>query len=538
VVGFTGCKITGTAAAGSYTLTATRGGLTAATSGSFSIIAGIATQFGFTSQPVGNVIEGTNFSTQPTVASQDVNGNTVTSDNGTVTIAVNTYTSGNGGTTQGTLACTTTGFPTITLTSGSATLAGCKITGTAGAGTYTLKATRAALTGTSTNVVINAGVVSTVSITTPSNSTGGVAFTAQPIVTVKDASGNGVSGDTVTLAIGTNAGPGGTLTCASTSLTTGAPGTAAGSNCSIDKKGNGYTLTATDGAVSGTSTTFNITVGPATQLAFTTQPAGAVPATAFTTQPVVSVEDAGGNVVTGATNSITLAIKSGTGTAGAALTCTANPKAAVAGVDTFAGCKIDQAGTAYELTAAASGLTTASSASFDVTVPTVTPSSLALTNTSGGTAGKPEAADTIVITFGAAIDPTGICGKWNNDGTDQSASGTAIFTKGTAGGNDVITFTTGNNVCGNGSNNKITLGSIDLGATGYVNTTVNFTGSTISYSASTHAVTVTLGSPSPTSYGAGTTASHTAVYTPPAGLQNQGDTITVTGTASVTGSEF
>ena len=40
----------------------------------------------------------------------------------------------------------------------------------------------------------------------------------------------------------------------------------------------------------------------------------------------------------------------------AALTCTANPKAASSGVDTFAGCKINLAGTGYRLHATASGL--------------------------------------------------------------------------------------------------------------------------------------------------------------------------------------
>ena len=48
------------------------------------------------------------------------------------------------------------------------------------------------------------------------------------------------------------------------------------------------------------------------------------------------------------------------------LTCTANPKAAVAGIATFAGCKIDKAGTGYTLTATATGLTSAASNAFNV----------------------------------------------------------------------------------------------------------------------------------------------------------------------------
>lgn len=49
---------------------------------------------------------------------------------------------------------------------------------------------------------------------------------------------------------------------------------------------------------------------------------------------MVTVQDAGGNTVTGSTAPVTLSI---TNPAGATLTCTANPVNAVAGVATFAG---------------------------------------------------------------------------------------------------------------------------------------------------------------------------------------------------------
>ncbi|MEA3184111.1 MAG: hypothetical protein QOJ74_588, partial [Ilumatobacteraceae bacterium] len=56
----------------------------------------------------------------------------------------------------------------------------------------------------------------------------------------------------------------------------------------------------------------------------------------------------------------------GTGAGGAVLTCTANPKAAAAGVDLFAGCKINLAGTGYTLTATSAGLTAATSSTFTI----------------------------------------------------------------------------------------------------------------------------------------------------------------------------
>jgi hypothetical protein len=81
----------------------------------------------------------------------------------------------------------------------------------------------------------------------------------------------------------------------------------------------------------------------------------------------VTVQDAFGNTVTTSVASVTLTITTGTGTSGAVLTCTTNPQAAVAGVDTFAGCKINLAGTGYNLTATASGLTPATSSTFTIT---------------------------------------------------------------------------------------------------------------------------------------------------------------------------
>ena len=73
-----------------------------------------------------------------------------------------------------------------------------------------------------------------------------------------------------------------------------------------------------------------------------------------------------GNTVTTSTASVTLAITSGTGTSGAVLTCTTNPKAAVSGVASFSGCKIDKPGTGYTLTATATGLTSGVTNGFDV----------------------------------------------------------------------------------------------------------------------------------------------------------------------------
>jgi hypothetical protein len=78
----------------------------------------------------------------------------------------------------------------------------------------------------------------------------------------------------------------------------------------------------------------------------------------FAPQPVVTVEDAGGKVVTTSNASITLSITAGTGTNGAVLSGTATI-AAVNGVATFSGLSINLAGSGYTLTATSTGLTNA-----------------------------------------------------------------------------------------------------------------------------------------------------------------------------------
>src|SRR5207247_2344767 len=102
---------------------------------------------------------------------------------------------------------------------------------------------------------------------------------------------------------------------------------------------------------------------PATHVAFTTQPQTTQ---AAQTMPVVRVSalDDAGNVVTGFTGSITVAIGGNAGGGTLAGTTSGN---AVSGVATFSTLSINNAGNGYTLTASASGLTGATSASFNIT---------------------------------------------------------------------------------------------------------------------------------------------------------------------------
>ncbi len=348
---FAGCKITGKA--GTYTLTASATGLSQATSNTLSITPGAATQLAFSTQPGGGANAAT-WSTQPAVSVEDQSGNTVTGATNSITLALGT----NPG---GTLACTTN---PLAATGGTASFAGCEITGKAG--TYTLTASATGLSATTSNTFsITAGPATQLAFSAqPGGGANAAAWTTQPVVTVEDQSGNTVTGATnsITLAIGTN--PGGTLAC-TTNPKTAAAGIATFAGCKITGKAGTYTLTASaTGLSAATSNTFSITAGPATQLAFSTQPGGGTNAATWTTQPVVTVEDAGGNTVTGATNSITLAL--GTDPGGT-LACTTNPLAATGGTASFAGCKITGKAGTYTLTASAFGLTGATSNTFSIT---------------------------------------------------------------------------------------------------------------------------------------------------------------------------
>lgn len=107
-----------------------------------------------------------------------------------------------------------------------------------------------------------------------------------------------------------------------------------------------------------------------TQLAFTAQPAGAAPGTAFTTQPVVTVQTSTGATATAFVGAVNLVIKATTGTTGAVLSGTATVNA-VNGVATFSGLSIDLAGTGYVLTATSTGVGTSLLTAADSTAFTV-----------------------------------------------------------------------------------------------------------------------------------------------------------------------
>src|SRR5205807_487352 len=156
---------------------------------------------------------------------------------------------------------TLSGVTATTGTNGAATFSGLTITGPTGS--YTLSFGTTGLTAvTSGAITLGARGATQLAVTTqPSTrAQSGAAFAQQPVVQLRDASGNPVSqtGVTVTAAIATGGGTlGGTLTA-----TTNASGVASFTDLSITGTAGDRTLSfSASGLTSVTSTTVGITAG-------------------------------------------------------------------------------------------------------------------------------------------------------------------------------------------------------------------------------------------------------------------------------------
>ena len=208
-------------------------------------------------------------------------------------------------------------------------------------------------------------------VTQPANSTGGVDFTSDVTVEVVDSDGDRVLSATteIELAIDSGGDAAGVLTCDDTTVNA-VDGLATFENCSVDLDGLDYILEATDTSLDpALSNTFDIAVGAAAKLSIA-EPADTTSGAVLAPQPIVTVQDAGGNTVTTSTAEITLALTLVSGGGPGALACTTPPGDlvldAVAGVATYAGCDITDTGT-YTITASSAGLTPATTTNIVIT---------------------------------------------------------------------------------------------------------------------------------------------------------------------------
>jgi hypothetical protein len=362
-----------------YTLNAASGALTGATSAQFTISVGAATKLLYGQQPT-TTTAGANITPAVTVRIVDAGGNT-TASTANVTLAIT------GGT--GTTGAHLSGGSSVTVAA-TAGVANFNTLSIDSVGTnYTLNATSGALTGaTSSAFNINGGLASKLAFgTQPTTTTGGATIAPAVTVRILDAGGNLTNSNAnVTLAITGGTGTAGAHLSGGATVTVAASaGTATFNTLNVDSAGTLYTLSATSGVLTGaTSNTFNINVGAASKLAFGVQPISENSATSFAPAPTVRILDAGGNL-TNSGASVTVAISSGTGTAGAHLSGTVTVSAS-AGTAQFSTLSIDSAGTGYQLRATSGALTAATSTAFTINVGSATKLGFRIqpANTGGG----------------------------------------------------------------------------------------------------------------------------------------------------------
>ena len=538
------------------TLTAGATGFTAITSSTFNVTAGTATKLAFIQQPT-NVVVSTSITPAVTVGIEDSFGNVVTGATNSITIAL-------GAGDNGALA----GTATQAAVSGVATFSNLSISATGIGDTLTAGATGfSTITSSLFNVVVSVGPPSKLAFTTspPSTVVAGNAISPSLQVSVEDASGNVVNTatNTITISFGVNplgATLGGTLSVAAVN------GVATFSTITIDVAANGYSLQAgATGLSSGSSTTFNVTSASASKLVFTQQPTNVAAGSAITPSVQVSIEDTFGNVVTSATNSITVAPGTGTGALNGTLT-----QAAVSGVATFPGLSIDVEKTGNTLTAGAASFTTITSSTFNVTAGTATKLVFTQqpTNVAAGGSITPSVQVSVEDTFGNVVSTAtnaitvGIgtgTGPVNGTLTQAAVAGVATFpgvslnTVGTgdtltagATGFTTVTSSTFNVTAGSASKLVFTQQPTNVTAGGSITPSVQVSvedtfGNVVS--TATNAITVGIGTGTGPVNGTLTQAAVAGVATFPGLSLNTvgtGDTLTAgaTGFTTVTSSTF
>ncbi|HEY3265792.1 MAG TPA: right-handed parallel beta-helix repeat-containing protein [Armatimonadota bacterium] len=191
------------------------------------------------------------------------------------------------------------------------------------------------------------------------------AFPSPPTACAVDASGNRVTSyaNPITVSVKPGSGTPGTAVSGVSTLTP-ALGRVVYNGIGLDHTGAGFVLRASSGSLTpGDSNAFNFASQP-TRVAFTVQPASCKQATPLSPAPTVAVLDDVGAIARDFSGPVTLAVKSGVGPTGATLFGTTSV-AVSNGIAAFPNLYVDKAGAGYQLTAMASGLSSADSNPFD-----------------------------------------------------------------------------------------------------------------------------------------------------------------------------
>lgn len=461
------------------------GGLVSGTTslGLLSQVVGAASQLAFTTQTGGGT-GGTAWATQPVVTLQDQFGSTVLGTAQNVTLAIQNN-AGPGGILSGTSTiAVNTGTGVATFSGLSIDKSGTGYTLTATGNTVSTSpgtivssafnitagaATKLIITGNGTQT---AGTTQSITITATDN--GGntdTAYTGDKSLTFSGASSstNPVTAPTINDKTGTaiNFGTATTITF------TNGVATVTGSNNGVMNlyQSENATISATDGSISSTgSDRLSVTVssGTANKLAFSTQTSGGTSGTTWITQPVVALQDAYGNTVTGTSQNVTLAIQNNAGPGGVLSGTSTIAVNTGTGLATFSGLSIDKIGTGYTLTATGNTVSTSPgvivSSAFNITA-----SGIATKYIVTSSSYSPVAGSDVTITAQLAdagnygVSTAGLVVTWSKsdlNGTFASATSTTngsgiatvVFTTHTISGTSTtITATDGGGLTGTSS---------------------------------------------------------------------------------------
>jgi hypothetical protein len=448
---FTGLTLTGTA--GDYTLSFGGTGLTPVVSSTVALSAGGGSKLGVTTQPSGTAANGVAFPQQPVLQLQDGSGNPVLQAGVTVSATI----ASGGGTLGGTTSV-------LTNASGQASFTNLAITGTAGA--HTLLFAASGYTGITSNTIsLVAGAATQLALTTaPSSSAqSGVAFSTQPVVQLRDQSGNNVSTASVSITASFATGSG-TLV-GTTIVATNTSGQAVYSGLGISGLVGNYTLRFSGTSLTSITTgTIALTAGPAATILLSAgNGQSATAGSAVAVAPEVLVTDASSNPV--ANVAVTFAVTGGGGSVSVPNALTASNGIATPGswtLGTVAGSNTLTATNAALTGSPVSFTATGTAGSATTLVLTTQPSATAQSGVALGTQPVVQLRDANgnnVSTAGVSVTAAIASGTGSLGGTTSvstNGSGQAVFT----------------NLAISGSAGSFTLGFSGTGLTGATSTTI------------------------------------------------------------------
>ena len=259
-------------------------------------------------------------------------------------------------------------------------------------GSVNVSARASSVTSPSVLVTVSPGPASQLAIKVqPAGAASQALFITQPVIEMRDAAGNVVTTGTASVSAAVATG-GGTLTGALS--TTAVRGVAAFASLALGGVVGDRTLTfSSAGLAPATSAPVALIAGAPRALAVRTQPVAGTAYATFTTPAVIDVRDADGNLATFA-SPVSASIASGGGALGGTVS-----RSPLAGVATFADLTIAGAAGPRTLTFSAAGLTSVTTAAFDVAA--ASPAVLTLTPTTvtiAGFTGQTSAPATVQVT--------------------------------------------------------------------------------------------------------------------------------------------